>query len=277
MERVAGAGPLQDKNDYLNNYRAWAQDRQRAAGAAARSPACSPRWRAGSACRTASLVQSAQGRDDVPDRRRLSLAVGVNVTGGTERSSISSRANTRTRPAPSSCPTSEKERLLTARSERGQLQSTIRPNTNRPGEPADQPERQPAGHRRQTNVGYVTSTVLLPQNDNNVLGMLPTGFFGKASRRHGRAGSAGRAAEQRLGLLRAGRDLLAGAAAVDRAVYLEPAGARRVRRPGSTARTVGYDIANRTENQFDPTGLGPTFSTTTRWATSSTPGSRPRA
>lgn len=116
------------------------------------------------------------------------------------------------------------------------------------------------------SVGYTSSNLRLPQNDNNVLGVLPSGYFGR--------GSVG----DTLGLI-----ALASGALVSnggwgffrpgeifsllRSQNIErlTGGVTTTYRPLSflsTRATVGYDVTSRTDVQFDPTNLGPAFGTT---------------
>ena len=115
-----------------------------------------------------------------PIGKRYSLAVRrATSPAGMMPSSISSRASSRTRPALSGCPTSEQDRLFTARGVTELPSNVLRPNTNR----RVSLRTNLSTHLRdnldvQTNIGYLTANIRLPQNDNNVLGMLPSGFFG---------------------------------------------------------------------------------------------------
>ncbi len=106
-----------------------------------------------------------------------------------------------------------------------------------------------------TSVGYVSSDTRLPQNDNNVLGVLPSGYFGVASASD-TAGNGG------WGFFQPGEIFsLLRNQSVERFTGSASANWRQGSWLAARA-TVGYDIANRTDISFDPFGQGPAFGTT---------------
>ena len=188
---------------------------------------------------------------------------GMSVSGGTEQVRYFVSGEYEDENGTFKLPAYEKERLLTTRSE---LDSWVeRPNTLdkvnlRTNVNANLTQATEVG----VNVGYVTSTVLLPQNDNNVLGMLPSGFFGKASPSDtAAAGSCGAACggNSGWGFYKPGEifSLLR-----QQGIERFTSSLQATSHPTSWLNlrgTVGYDINNRTDYSFNPTGLGPPFST----------------
>lgn len=107
--------------------------------------------------------------------------------------------------------------------------------------------------------GYVSSNLRLPQNDNNVLGVLPSGYFGRGT-------PADTVANGGWGFFRPGEIF-----SLVRSQNIErfTGGINTTWRPLSflsTFATLGYDITNRIDVQFDPTNLGPAFGTTPQGA-----------
>jgi TonB-linked SusC/RagA family outer membrane protein len=112
------------------------------------------------------------------------------------------------------------------------------------------------------SVGYTSSNLRLPQNDNNVLGVLPSGYFGLGNAADTVRANANGAPNGGWGFFRPGEIF-----ALLRTQNVErlTGGITTNWRPLSflnTHVTVGYDITNRTDVQFDPTNLGPAFGTT---------------
>jgi TonB-linked SusC/RagA family outer membrane protein len=112
------------------------------------------------------------------------------------------------------------------------------------------------------SAGYTSSNLRLPQNDNNVLGVLPSGYFGKGSPVDTVALNGNGDPNGGWGFFRPGEIF-----SLVRSQNIErlTGGITTTWRPISflnTHATVGYDIANRTDVQFDPTNLGPAFGTT---------------
>jgi TonB-linked SusC/RagA family outer membrane protein len=250
----AEGGSLQDKNDYLNNYRQVG--RTITAGVP------------GGALRTCLLTQVAAGvctneklliTNPLKDKKMSPVQsgyrsqFGANVSGGNDAVQYFISGEYEDEAGTFKLPDSERDRLLTARGVDELPKSTIRPNTDR----RVSLRTNLSTHLRdnldvQTNIGYVTSNVRLPQNDNNVLGLLPSGFFGTTDTL-GVAGWGFFAPGEIFSLVR------------EQGVERFTGSANLQWRPLtwlSNRTTVGYDIANRTENQFDPTALGPAFGTT---------------
>jgi TonB-linked SusC/RagA family outer membrane protein len=106
--------------------------------------------------------------------------VGLNVSGGTEQLSYFLSGEFERELGTLRLPDSTEARVL---SERGTLPSNLtRPNElERVSLRANLRSQVLPNADWQVSVGYVTSDLRLPQNDNNVLGILPSGFFGGAT------------------------------------------------------------------------------------------------
>ena len=178
---------------------------------------------------------------------------GANVTGGTELVQYFFSGEFEDEIGTFALPDTERVRLTTARQVDELPANVERPNTNR----RVSLRSNLSTHLRnnvdvQTNIGYVIGNLRLPQNDNNVLGMLPSGYFGTTDT----LGNAG------WGFFRPGEIF-----SLERTQRIERFTASGLIqwRPLSWLSgrgTVGYDIGDRTEIQFDPTALGPAFGTT---------------
>ncbi|HEU5219837.1 MAG TPA: SusC/RagA family TonB-linked outer membrane protein [Gemmatimonadales bacterium] len=247
-------GTIQDKNDYLDNYRLVG--RTITAGVP------------GGALRTCLLTQVAAGvctgetlltSNPLKDKKMTPISTGyrsqwgANVTGGNDAVQYFVSGEYEDEAGTFKLPDSERDRLFTARGITELPKSTMRPNTNR----RVSLRTNLSTHLRdnldvQTNVGYVTSNIRLPQNDNNVLGMLPSGYFGSTDTL-GVAGWGFFAPGEIFSLVRS------------QSIERFTGSANMQWRPLtwlSNRTTIGYDIAQRNENQFDPTALGPAFGTT---------------
>jgi hypothetical protein len=128
----------------------------------------------------------------------------------------------------------------------------------------------------------VSSQVRLPQNDNNVLGIAAERILRRGQRRAdtAAAGSCGAACGGNNGwgfYSRVRSSLFCARQGIERFT----SSLQATSHPKSWLNlrgTVGYDINNRTDYSFNPTGLGPPFKhRTTRWAGWTTTGSRPTA
>src|SRR5688572_21969669 len=178
---------------------------------------------------------------------------GVNVTGGSDAVQYFVSGEFENEAGTFRLPDSEFDRLTTARAVTELPSNVLRPNTNR----RISLRTNLSTHLRdnldiQTNVGYVSADIRLPQNDNNVLGMLPSGYFGTTDTL-GVAGWGFFAPGEIFSLVR------------NQNVERFTGSAQMTWRPLSwlsNLTTVGYDIGNRTDIQFDPTALGPAFGTT---------------
>ena len=150
-------------------------------------------------------------------------------------------------------PDAEKSRLLTARGITSLPDNVIRPNydkqvnlrANLNSHPTEKVDIS-------AHIGYVSGNLRLPQNDNNVLGLLPSGYFGGTD-------SLG---ASNWGFFSPGEIFsLYRAQNIER--FTGSTDAQWRPRSWLTGRaTVGLDIGQRTDISFDPTGLGPAFGTT---------------
>ncbi len=106
--------------------------------------------------------------------------VGLNVSGGTEELSYFLSGEFERELGTLRLPDTTEARV---RAERGELPNNlVRPNNlERVSLRANLRSQVLPNADWQVSVGYVTSDVRLPQNDNNVLGILPSGFFGGGS------------------------------------------------------------------------------------------------
>lgn len=247
-------GRLQDKNDYLDNFRAVGRA---ITGGTAGGPlvTCLLTSVAAGTCARDKLIVTNPLKDAVmsPISSGYRSQFGANVSGGNDAIQYFISGEWENEAGTFKLPAAELDRLFTTRNVSELPSSTLRPNTNR----RVSLRTNLSTHLRenldvQTNIGYVSSNLRLPQNDNNVLGMLPSGFFGTTDTL-GVAGWGFFAPGEIFSLLR------------EQAVERFTGSSEMQWRPLSwlSARaTVGYDIGNRTDIQFDPTALGPAFGTT---------------
>lgn len=247
-------GRLQDNNDYLDNYRAVGRA---ITGGTAGGPlvTCQLTQVAAGTCTRERLIVTNPLLDDVmsPVSTGYRSQFGANVSGGNDAIQYFISGEWENEAGTFKLPAAEQDRLFTDRNVTELPNSTLRPNTNR----RVSLRTNLSTHLRenldvQTNIGYVSSNLRLPQNDNNVLGMLPSGFFGSTDTL-GVADWGFFAPGEIFSLLR------------EQAVERFTGSSEMQWRPLSwlSARaTVGYDIGNRTDIQFDPTALGPAFGTT---------------
>lgn len=222
----------------------------------------------GGALRTCLLTQFAAGvctveqtfqtnilheADKTPLGKGTRQQYGANVTGGTDLVQYFFSGEFEDDVGSFRLPDAERDRLFEARGVTELADNVLRPNTSR----RISLRSNLSTHLRsnldvQANIGYVSGKVRLPQNDNNVLGMLPSGYFGFTDTL-GVSDWGFFAPGEIFSLLREQR--------IERFT-----GSGNIQwRPLSwlSARAVvGYDIGNRQETQFDPTALGPAFGTT---------------
>jgi TonB-linked SusC/RagA family outer membrane protein len=177
---------------------------------------------------------------------------GANVTGGTELVQYFFSGEFTDEIGTFALPDTDRVRLLAARKVSELPDNVSRPNTTR----NISLRSNLSTHLRsnvdvQANLGYVSGKLRLPQNDNNVLGMLPSGYFGTTDT----LGVAG------WGFFAPGEIF-----SLERTQRIERfTGSGQLQwRPFSWLSgrgTVGYDVGDRLETSFDPTALGPAFST----------------
>jgi len=246
-------GQSYDKNDYLDNYRGVGRI-QSGADAGKLGTCLLVSVAAGTCTQEKLLITNPLKLDSMtPISTGYRSQFGANVSGGNDAIQYFLSGEFENEAGTFKLPDAEKRRLLTARSVTELDDNVIRPNVNR----RISLRSNLSTHLRenldvQTNIGYVTSKVRLPQNDNNVLGMLPSGYFGTTDTL-GRAGWGFFAPGEIFSLLREqGIERFSGSSQMNwRPLHWL-----------TSLTTVGYDIGNRTDIQFDPTALGPAFGTT---------------
>jgi len=243
-----------DKNTYPTNFRAVGRTITAGVpGGALRT--CLLTQVASNTCTGEQLLTTNPLQDSVmsPIGKGYRSQFGANVSGGSDAIQYFISGEFENEAGTFKLPTSEQDRLFTARGVTELPQSTLRPNTNR----RISLRTNLSTHLRdnldvQTNIGYITANIRLPQNDNNVLGMLPSGYFGSTDTL-GVAGWGFFAPGEIFSLLRE--------QAIERFTGSTQAQWRPLSWLSGLA-TVGYDIGNRADIQFDPTALGPAFGTT---------------
>ncbi|HEV8599603.1 MAG TPA: SusC/RagA family TonB-linked outer membrane protein, partial [Gemmatimonadales bacterium] len=247
-------GVLTDPNKYPDNYRSVGRTITGGVpGGALRT--CLLTQIASNTCTQETLFKTNILENDTltPISRGWRQQYGANVTGGTELVQYFFSGEFEDEIGTFALPDSEKTRLLTARSVSELPKNVLRPNTNR----RISLRSNLATHLRsnvdvQANVGYVIGNLRLPQNDNNVLGMLPSGYFGTTDTL-GKAGWGFFAPGEIFSLERNQRiERFTGSGQIQWRPFSWLSG-RGV---------VGYDIGQRTDITFDPTALGPAFGTT---------------
>jgi TonB-linked SusC/RagA family outer membrane protein len=257
-------GLLQDKNDYPDNYRAFGHNVVGGVPQAA-VVTCLLNNFARGLCTQDSMTTMNPLMDPklTPIANGNRAQYGLSVTGGTEQVRYFVSGEYEDENGTFKLPDYEKARLLTTRSE---LDNWVeRPNTLdkvslRTNVNASLSSATEVG----INIGYVSSQVRLPQNDNNVLGMLPSGFFGRANPSDtAAAGSCGAACggNNGWGFYKPGEifSLLR-----EQGIERFTSSLQATSHPMTWLNlrgTVGWDMNNRTDYSFNPTGLGPPFST----------------
>ena len=191
--------------------------------------------------------------DKTPIGSGLRQQYGANVTGGTDLVQYFFSGEFEDDVGSFRLPDSERDRLLESRQVSELPDNVLRPNTSR----RVSLRSNLSTHLRSNldvsaNIGYVSGKVRLPQNDNNVLGMLPSGYFGITDTLGGTD----------WGFFAPGEIF-----SLERQQRIERfTGSGNIQwRPLtwlSARAVVGYDIGNRQETAFDPTALGPAFGTT---------------
>lgn len=256
-------GTLVDANDYPDNYRSYG--RNVVGGVPTGNPVtCLLNNLGRGLCVQDSLTKMNPLEDEAltPIANGNRGQYGLSVSGGTEQVRYFVSGEYEDEIGTLKLPEYEKERLLLTRSE---LDDWVeRPNTLgkvnlRTNVNANLTNATEVG----VNIGYVSSDVRLPQNDNNVLGLLPSGFFGRGSASDtALAGSCGAACggNNGWGFYKPGEifSLLR-----EQTIERFTSSLQASSRPNSWLNlrgTVGYDINNRTDYAFNPTGLGPPFS-----------------
>jgi TonB-linked SusC/RagA family outer membrane protein len=248
------AGSLVDPNKYPNNYRAVGRTITNGVpGGALRT--CLLTQVASNTCTREQLLVTNILEDKVlsPISTGYRQQYGANVTGGTEAVGYYFSGEFEDEVGTFALPDTEAVRLKTARSVTSLPENVLRPNTNRRISLRSNVSAHPRSNVDvQANVGYVSGKLRLPQNDNNVLGMLPSGYFGTTDTL-GKPGWGFFAPGEIFSLERTQNiERFTGSGQVQWRPF-----------PWLSGRgTVGYDIGNRFDIQFDPTALGPAFGTT---------------
>ena len=253
---VEGGG-IVDANKYPDNFRSMGRTITAGTpGGAART--CLLTQLAAGVCTQDSLVtfNPLETKGVTPIDKGYRQQFGGNVSGGSDLVQYFLAAEYEGETGTFKLPDGERNRLLTARGVSEIGKTTIRPNALKKISTRANLAMHPSSTvDLTTSVGYVSSDTRLPQNDNNVLGMLPSGYFGLAnvSDTAGNSGWGFFAPGEIFSLYRNQN--------VQRFTGSTTANWRPTGWLTSRA-TVGYDIANRTDIQLNPTGLRPAFGTT---------------
>lgn len=178
---------------------------------------------------------------------------GGDVTGGTESVQYFVSGQYLKQIGTLALPDTDRSRLLTARGVSSLPANVLRPNTNQ--QISFRSNLSAQLHKNldmQTNIGYSSGKLFLPQNDNNVLGILPSGYFGTTDTL-GVPGWGFFAPGEIFSMLRQ-QDIerFTGSSHLQWQPLSWLAGNA----------TVGYDVAQRLETSYDPTGQVPAFGTT---------------
>lgn len=182
-----------------------------------------------------------------------SALYGGDVTGGSETVQYFVSGQYQNQVGTFALPDTERTRLLTARGVTSLPANVLRPNSDRQISARSNITAQLHPNvDLQTNIGYSSGQLLLPQNDNNVLGMLPSGYFGTTDTL-GTPGWGFFAPGEIFSLLRQQN--------IERFTGSSQLNWRPASWVSANA-TVGYDVGDRLETSFDPTGFGPAFGTT---------------
>lgn len=256
-------GTLDDNNNYPDNYRSFGRNIVNGQPTAA-TVTCLVETQARGLCVQDSLTtfNPLTNPELTPIANGNRAQYGLSVSGGTEQVRYFVSGEYEDEVGTFKLPEAEKARLLNTRAE---LDDWVeRPNTLdkvnlRTNVNANLTSVTEVG----VNIGYVTSGIRLPQNDNNVLGLLPSGFFGRANPADTVASGACGAAcgpNSGWGFFKPGEifSLLR-----EQNIERFTSSLQATSRPATWLNlrgTVGYDINNRTDYAFNPTGLGPPFS-----------------
>lgn len=254
----AEGGLLTDANDYPDNWRSFGRAVQ--AGVPGGDPiTCLLSQAAAGLCVIDSLTtyNPLETEGVTPIGRGHREQFGASVTGGTDAIQYFFSGEWENETGTFHLPDAERARLLRERGVDELEDNVIRPNTNdKVSLRMNLNSRLSDKFDLSGNVGYISGETLLPQNDNNVLGMLPSGYFGVASVSDtaGTNGGWGFFSPGEIFSLLREQD-------IER--FTGSANAQWRPLTWLTGRaTVGYDIGNRAETAFNPTGQGPAFGTT---------------
>ena len=182
-----------------------------------------------------------------------SALYGADVTGGTEAIQYFVSGQYQNQIGTLQLPDTDMTRLLTSRGVTSLPANVLRPNSDK--DVSFRTNLTAQLHNNldlQTNLGYSSGKLLLPQNDNNVLGILPSGYFGTTDTL-GTPGWGFFAPGEIFSLLRQQN--------IERFTGSSQLNWRPTGWLAGHA-TVGYDVGQRLETSYDPTGQGPAFGTT---------------
>ena len=248
----AEGGKITDPNPYPNNYRSLGRF---ASDTTHKLQTCNLVSQAAGSCTFEKLLTTNILEDPAktPVSTGYRQQYGGSVSGGSDLVQYYISGEFEGEAGTFKLPAAEESRLLTSRGVTSLPDNVIRPNydkktslrANLTSHPTDKVDLQ-------TSIGYVSGNLRLPQNDNNVLGMLPSGYFGSTDTL-GNSNWGFFAPGEIFSLYRNQN--------IER--FTGAANAQWRPRGWLTGRaTLGYDIGNRTDISFDPTALGPAFGTT---------------
>jgi TonB-linked SusC/RagA family outer membrane protein len=247
-------GYLTDKNQYPTNYREVGRTITGGTpGGALRT--CLLTQFASGVCTQEKLLSSniLMNPQLTPVSNGNSALYGADVTGGTEAIQYFVSGQYQNQIGTFQLPDTDRTRLLASRGVSSLPANVLRPNSDKQVSFRSNLTAQLHSNLDlQTNLGYSSGKLLLPQNDNNVLGMLPSGYFGTTDTL-GRPGWGFFAPGEIFSLLRQQN--------IERFTGSSQLNWRPTDWLAGHA-TVGYDVGQRLETSFDPTGLGPAFGTT---------------
>jgi TonB-linked SusC/RagA family outer membrane protein len=248
------AGDITDPNNYPNNYRMVGRTITNGTPGGALRTCMLTQFAAG-VCTQEKLLTSNILMDPrlTPVSNGNSALYGADVTGGTESIQYFISGQYQNQIGTLALPDTDMNRLLKSRGVTSLPSNVLRPNSdNQINFRSNLTAQLNPNIDLQTNIGYGTGKLLLPQNDNNVLGILPSGYFGTTDTL-GTPGWGFFAPGEIFSLLRQQN--------IERFTGSSNLNWRPISWLAAHA-TVGYDVGDRLETSFDPTGLGPAFGTT---------------
>ena len=247
-------GTQTDPNIYPTNYRGVGQTITGGVAAGALRT-CSLTQVAASTCTQTSLLSS----NILMDRKLTPIGTGnqslygADVTGGNAGVQYFISGEYQNQIGTMSLPDTESVRLLASRGVTTLPANVLRPNTNRQ---LSFRTNLSAALRSDldlnTNLGYSSGKLLLPQNDNNSLGILPSGYFSQTDTLG--VPSWGFFAPGEIFSLLRQQD-------IERFTGSSQLNWRPLPWLAGTA-VVGYDVGQRLETAFNPTGQSPASGTT---------------
>jgi TonB-linked SusC/RagA family outer membrane protein len=253
----AEGGLLKDANDYPNNYEGIGHELVN--GVPGTDPvACLLVEKAAGLCTidSVSTLNPLMTKGVTPIQTGYRQQYGGSVSGGSEFAQYFLSGEYEGETGTYKLPEGEENRLLQQRGVSSLPDYTIRPNRLKKVSARANLDFHPTSKVDfTTSVGYVSSDTRLPQNDNNVLGMLPSGYFGYANAADtvGNSGWGFFQPGEIFSLLRnQNMERFTGSAT----------GTWRALKWLTGRASFGYDVGNRTEISYDQFGVGPQFGTT---------------